>query len=98
MSQFLVKVFAVLGLTQLNLVYFFVNSSVIFTRLILDLHSLMSQFLVEVFAVLGLTLLNRVYFLVNSSVYNFFLVNTQFTLTKEWLVLTKEQFMHIKSH
>ena len=35
MSQFLVKVFAILGLTWLNLVYFKVDQSVIFTRLIL---------------------------------------------------------------
>ena len=42
-SQFLVKVFAILGSTQLNLAYFSVNSSVIFTLLILGLHSLKSD-------------------------------------------------------
>ena len=40
MSQFLVKVFAILGLITLSLVYFLVNFSVIFTRLILGLRSL----------------------------------------------------------
>ena len=43
MSQFLVKVFATLGLTQFNSVYFSIISSVIFTRLILGLRSLKSQ-------------------------------------------------------
>ena len=42
MSQFLVKVFAILSLTQLNSIYFSVNSSLIFTWLILGLHSLKS--------------------------------------------------------
>ena len=42
MPQFLVKIFAILGLTWLNLVYFSVNSSVIFTWLIPGLHSLKS--------------------------------------------------------
>ena len=40
MSQFLLKVFAILGLTWLNSVYFLVTSSVIFTRLILGLCSI----------------------------------------------------------
>ena len=43
MSQFLVKVFAILGLTRLHLVYFSANSSVIFTQLILGLGSLKSS-------------------------------------------------------
>ena len=43
----------------------------------------MSQFLVKVFAILSLTWLN--------------LDNTPFTLTKEQLVLTEEQFTHTKS-
>ena len=38
----LVKVFAILSLTRFNLVYFSVNSTVIFIWLILGLHSLMS--------------------------------------------------------
>ena len=42
MPQFLVKVFAILGLNRLNSVCFLVNSSVIFTQLILDLRSLKS--------------------------------------------------------
>ena len=40
MSQFLVKVVAIIGLIPFSLVYFFVNFSVIFTRLILGLRSL----------------------------------------------------------
>ena len=40
MSQFLVKVFAILGLTRSNSVYFSVNSSVIFIWLILGLGAL----------------------------------------------------------
>ena len=43
MSQFLVKVFAILSLTRFNSVYFSVNFSMIFTRLILGLHSLKSS-------------------------------------------------------
>ena len=43
MSQFLVKVFAILGLTWFNSVYFSVNFSVIFTQLILNLCSLKSS-------------------------------------------------------
>ena len=64
MSQFVVKVFAILGLTWLNLVSFLlipVNFYSVNTQL-------MSQLVVKVFAILGLTQLNLVYFLVNSSV------------------------------
>ena len=42
MARIVVKVFAVLGLTRFNSVNFFVNSSVIFTWLILGLRSLKS--------------------------------------------------------
>ena len=42
MSQLLVKVFAILSLTRFNSVYFSVNFSMIFTWLILGLHSVKS--------------------------------------------------------
>ena len=42
-----------------------------------------------------LTWFNSVYFLVNFS--DFYLVNTQFTLSEEWFVLTKEWFTHTMS-
>ena len=46
MSQFLVKVFAILDLTWLNLVYFSVNSSVIFTWSIYTWFTLIKEWLV----------------------------------------------------
>ena len=46
MSQFLVKVFAILDLTWLNLVYFSVNSSVIFTWSIYAWFTLNKEWLV----------------------------------------------------
>ena len=45
MSQFVLKVFAILGLTWFKSVYLSVNFSVIFTRLILGLRSLKSGWL-----------------------------------------------------
>ena len=59
-SEFLVRVFAILGLPRFNSVYFSVNSSVIFTWLMLGLRSLKSGLCTQDFLVnfLGYAWLN----------------------------------------
>ena len=73
MSQFLVKVLAILGLTLFISIYFSVDFSVIFTRLILGLLSLNSDLR---------TLRAFKTFLLISQ------VNTQLNLTNSWLICT----------
>ena len=86
MPQFLVKIFAILCLTRLNLVYFSANSSVIFTWLILGLHSLKSS---QLSLESNLCILSPSDFLVN------FLGQTRAKLTKSgnfivWLPFIRE--------
>ena len=80
MSQFLVKAFAIFGLTQFNLVYFSVNSSVIFTWFNTRF-TLTKEHLALTKSSLRTLRIFKTFLLIS-------LVNTQLNLTNCWLICT----------